>query len=171
MIARAEDVRAFVCPDLRIEPPGIVWIRPSPTTSKRPPLRKDYEEELGSVVRLRDEVPGGVTPSNYSLNEIWIRSGLKACPDLEYVAAHELRHVAQKKHCREVFSDKTRAEGDAYPYGYEVLKRYFAFAGRLTNELRQEIDKQGVETQRWFQAQYLHGEYKTVDCVPRGQNP
>src|SRR5689334_1719916 len=81
MIARAEDVRAIVCPDLRIEPPEIVWIRPPPTTSKRGPLKKDYEEELDAIVRLRHDTPGGVTPSNYSLNEIWIRSDLSACPN------------------------------------------------------------------------------------------
>ena len=83
MIARAEDVRAFVCPDLRIEPLGISWIRPAPPTSKPGALKKDYEEELDAVVRLRDDTPGGVTPSNYSLNEIWIRSDLTAFPDLE----------------------------------------------------------------------------------------
>jgi len=166
MIARAEDVRAFVCPDLRIEPPGIVWIRPASPASKRGALKKDYEEELDPVVRLRDDVPGGVTPSNYSLNEIWIRSAPKACPNLEYVVAHELRHAAQKKHCSGVFSDTNQAEGDAYPYGYEILKQYLASAGRLTDGLGQEIDRQEAETQKWFRIRYPRGEYKTIRCFP-----
>jgi hypothetical protein len=170
MIARAEDVRSFVCPDLRIEPPGIVWIRPAPPTSKRGSLLADAFEERDAVVRLRENTTGGFTPCNYSLHEIWIRSDVTASPNLEYAVAHELRHAAQKKHCPEVFHDPddARPEGDAYPYGYEVLKRYFASAGSLTDELRQEIDRQETETQRGFQNRYPHGEYKTIRCFPRG---
>lgn len=167
-IARAEDVRAFVCPDLKIEPPQIVWIRPAPTALKRVPLKKDYEEELDLVVRLGHDVPGGATPYNYSLREIWIRRDLTAFPDVEYAVAHELRHAAQKKHCPEVFNDRPRAEGDAYPYGYAVLKRYFASANRPTDNLRQGIDRQGAETRKWFQTCYPSGEYKTIRCFPRG---
>jgi hypothetical protein len=170
MIARAYSVVAFVCPDLRIEPPRIVWISPAPPTSKGGAFKQDYQEELDDVVRLRKDTTGGFTPSNHRLREIWIRSDLTACPNLEYVVAHELRHVAQKKHCADVFHDPddARAEGDAYPYGYEVLKRYFTSVGRLTDELRQKIDRQETETQRWFQACYPHGEYKIIQCFPRG---
>ncbi len=167
-IARAEDIRAFVCPDLRIQSPRIVWILPAPPTSKRGALKFDHEEELDSVVRLREDTAGGLAPKNCQLHEIWIRSDVTGCPNLEYVTAHELRHAAQKKHCREVFDDEPRAEGDAYPYGYEVLKRYFASAGRLNDELRQEIDRHETETQKWFLTRYPDGVYKTIQCVPRG---
>lgn len=170
LIARAQDVRAFVCPELRIEPPKIVWLRPAPPNAKREPLKFNYQEELDAIVRVPIDVQNGtgVTPQN--LDEIWIPSDLTAHPNLEYVVAHELRHVAQKKHCPDVFADRCRAEGDAYPYGYEVLKQYFAAAGRLTDELRQELDRQETETQKWFPTSYPHGEYKTVQCLPPGQS-
>lgn len=170
MIARAEDVHAFVCLDLRIEPPRIVWIRPAAPTSKSEPPKFDHEEELDAVVRLRRDAPGGLTLKNRRLHEIWIRSDLTTHPNLEYVVAHELRHAAQKKHCPEVFydDDDGRAEGDVYPYGYEVLKRYFASAAHLTDELRQEIEGQEIKTQEWFETRYPDGEYKMIQCTPRG---
>ena len=168
-IACAEDVSAFVCPD-RIERPKIVWIRPAPPTLKSGPLKFDDQEELDAVVRLRENTTGGFTPCHYSLHEIWIRSHVTASPNLEYAVAHEIRHAAQKKHCPEVFRDRddARPEGDAYPYGYEALRRYFASANRLTDELRQEIDRQEIEAQRWFQTRYPHGESQDVECFPRG---
>lgn len=166
MIARAEDVRAFVCADLRIEPPRIVWIRPAPPTSKHGALKFDHEEELDPVVRLREDARGGYTPKNPQLHEIWIRSDLAACPDLEYVVAHELRHVAQKEHFLDVFKVECRAEGDACPYGYEVLKRYLESKGSLTPELREQIDRQRTATQSWFQTRWPVGVFQIIQSGP-----
>ena len=150
MIARAEDVRAFVCPDLKIEPPRIVWIRPAPPSSKRGALKNNSEEELDLVVRLQGDTAGGFTPWNFALNEIWILSNLKDIPDLEYTVAHELRHMWQKKNCQEVFKDPCQAEGDAYPYAYDALKRYLEATGRLTAERRKQIDEKRTSAQDEF---------------------
>jgi hypothetical protein len=166
MIVRAEDVREFVCADLRIELPKIVWIRPAPPTSKSGPLKQNYQEELDAVVRLQNDTPGGVTPSNYSLREIWIRSDLTARPALEYAVAHELRHVWQKKHCRDVFQDECRAEGDAYPYGYEVLKRYLELRGGLSTELREEIDEKRARAGAVYRDRWPVGTFEAIQCDP-----
>jgi hypothetical protein len=163
LIVRAEDVRAFVCRELKIDS-QIVWIRPAAPISKNGPLKFDHEEELDTVVRLRRDTSGGLTPKNGQLHEIWIRTDLADCPHLEYAVAHELRHAAQKIYCPYAFGDEGRAEGDAYPYGYEALKRYFRSSGGLSDELRQKIDTQEVETKKWFQREYPDGDYKIVDC-------
>ena len=166
MIARADDVRAFVCPDLKIEPPKIVWVRPAPPTLKRGVVKFDYQEELDPVVRLRKDITGGCTPSNWALHEIWILGDLKAFPDLEYAVAHELRHAAQKKNCPDVFKDECRAEGDAYPYGYEALERYLDSRGSLTTELRKEIDKKRTMAQAVFRYGCPDGVFEIIKCNP-----
>ena len=163
LIARAESVRAFVCPDLKIKPPMIVWICPAPPTSKSGQLKFDHEEDLDPVVRLRD-TGGGYTPKNPRLHEIWIRSDLTAFPDSEYVVAHELRHAWQKKYCRDIFEDPCRAEGDAYPYGYEVLKRYLESNGRLSTELREEIDEKRARARLVYRDRWPAGSFEVIQC-------
>jgi len=168
MVVPAEDVRSFVCRDLKIDS-RIVWIRRAPPGSKREPPRVNCDEELDDIVRLKKDTTGGFTPSNFSLRQVWILSDPKELPHLEGTIAHELRHAWQKENIPEVFKyDEAGSEGDAYAYSYEVLKRYFASSGRLTDELRWKIDTQETNTKRWFHSMYPDGEYKILNLRSPG---
>lgn len=168
MIVRAEHVRAFVCRDLGIDS-RIVWIHPIAPSSKREPPKANCDEEMDVIVRLERNTTGGFTPSKISLHEIWIFSQPEEVPHLEGTIAHELRHAWQKEHHPEVFKyDEARSEADAYAYSYEVLKRYFASSGRLTDELRRIIDREEADMKEWFRGLYPHGEYKILYLRPPG---
>jgi hypothetical protein len=163
MIVRAEDVREFVCADLRIELPKIIWIRPAPPTSKSGPLKQNYQEDWTPLLDY-ETTPLGALPR--PTTPYGIRSDLTARPALEYAVAHELRHVWQKKHCRDVFQDECRAEGDAYPYGYEVLKRYLESRGGLSTELREEIDEKRARAGAVYRDRWPAGTFEAVQCDP-----
>jgi hypothetical protein len=143
MRARAGVVVEFVCANLRLcSPPKIVWIRHAqeaerPTTA----FREVYLEETAAFPRLPKDIQGGYTPLNRSLYEIWIRADLEAWPDLEYVVAHELRHVWQNLTRRAVSRNECERDGDAYPYGYAILKQLLSTQGRLTAEVSADIDR------------------------------
>jgi hypothetical protein len=88
---------------------------------------------------------------------------------LEYVAAHEVRHVWQKSNRKAVFEDECRAEGDAYPYGYEVLKNGYEVLkkmlkaqGRLTTEVRANIDQMRAKAEKVFLAERPEGVFRTL---------
>jgi uncharacterized protein YjaZ len=152
-----------VCGDLRIDS-RIVWIRPASPSSKREPRKEASDEELDDFVRLKKDTTGGFTPWNFFLREIWILSQPKEFPHLEGTIAHELRHAWQKQNIPDVFkNDEAQSEADAYAYSYEVLRRYLASSGRLTDELKWEIDKQETDTKRWFNGMYPDGEYKILN--------
>ena len=82
---------------------------------------------------------------------------------MEGTIAHELRHAWQKQNIPDVFkNDEARSEADAYAYSYEVLRRYLASSGRLTDELKWKIDTQETDTKRWFYGMYPDGEYEIL---------
>jgi hypothetical protein len=121
-------------------------------------------EEQARFPRLRWDIGEGVgyTPQHPDLREIWIRSSLTAFPDLEYVAAHEVRHVWQKLTHAPVFEDPCRAEGDAYPYGYEVLKRMLQAQGRLNTRVCEKMDQTRDNAERAFRAKWPEGVFETL---------
>src|SRR5690349_6854761 len=169
-LERAARVRAFVCPDLKIAPPEIVWLCPAAPASKTGSLKPASVEELDSVVRFEIDLSTGYgyTPNNFSLHEIWIPNDLTAHPNLEYVIAHELRHAAQKKLCPAVLLDKARAEGDAYPYGFYILKRYLESIGHLSEDLRRDIESKEAAARESFRNKYPNGRYAMISLSARG---
>ena len=66
--------------------------------------------------------------------------------------AHETRHAWQKLWIPEVFNDECRAEGDAYPYAYAVLKRYLGARDELTDVVREDINKMRTEAEKRLSA-------------------
>ncbi len=152
-LERAAAVAAFVRADLRLhKSPRIVWIRPArvgemPGTG----VQDAVLGECGAVfTRLQRDIREGYTPCCPSLHEIWIRADLKAWPALEYVVAHELRHAWQKLTLPGVFRDTCKAEGDAYPYGYAILKQWLRAQGRLTAEACRLIDQKCEKAEALF---------------------
>jgi hypothetical protein len=112
--------------------------------------------------RVLDDILGGYTPRWPQLRQIWLRRELDSRA-LEFAAAHETRHIWQKDRDMAIFSDECRAEGDAYPYGYDVLKRYLAARGRLTPESEAEIDGKRNEARSAFVRLWPNGEFQSVD--------
>ena len=161
MALRARGALEFVCRELRCHAPSLVWICPTSPALKSEPLKFDYEEELDAIVRLTQDTTGGFTPWNHSLHEVWILSTRDACPHLEFAIIHEVRHAYQKKFCRDVFEDPGRAEGDAYAFGYALVRRYFS---SIQIELMEAIDRQEAETRQWFQSKFPQSAYGIVAC-------
>lgn len=104
---RARDVVNSVCKDLRLSPtPEVVWIRPVTADAALEILNRckhAYENGIppaGSIPPVRCFVEGdirqGFTPFEPT-NEIWIRSDLSHFLALEFIAAHETRHVWQNQ--------------------------------------------------------------------------
>jgi len=157
-----------------LRPPKSVWIRPVPPPAAAAALGgraldvRLEESHRSAFTRLPEPVREGYTPCHPDLHEIWIRSDLTASPDLEYVVAHELRHVWQKLHLPEVFRCDCRAEGDAYPYGYEVLKRYLESQGRLTSAIRRDIDDKRAAAEKEFRAAWPDASFEIIAADPTG---
>jgi len=156
ILARAQDVVKFVSTELGIKDhPRVRWIRPaSPeqarATLKRHVLDRSVAERNPHFFRYCSDVEKACTPCDAGLNEIWIRAELVGSPELECVAAHEVRHAWQKSSYPEVFADDCRAEGDATPYGYELAARYLDGGNRLTDEARKWIEGERSEAERNF---------------------
>jgi hypothetical protein len=87
---------------------------------------------------------------------------------LEFAAAHETRHVWQKETDMTLFEDECRAECDAYPYGYEVLKRYLASRGHLNPEVEAEIDGKIEEKRSALTLRWPNCRFEAID--PRGKS-
>jgi hypothetical protein len=123
------------------------------------------EEQHPAFTRLRGDIRAGYTPCRPDLHEIWIRNDLTAFPALEYVVAHEVRHLWQKLFSTD-FRDVCQAEGDAYPYGYDVLRRYLDSQGRLTTELGEEIDSNRANAAGQFRTVWPNGSFAIISAPP-----
>ena len=114
-----------------------------------------FRADLGLVERVRlkwmvpcnPEVPGafhmpgpdcGFTPI-HPKNQIWIPAVLKT-PALECVIAHELKHVHQNLARPKYVADPWEKDADAYAFQYGAATRALAAAGRLTDQLRAQIE-------------------------------
>lgn len=164
---RANEVVAFVCTELHISPlPEVIWIQPASAevvaTLFGPRVQACFEERHPFYTRIRREkdIQGGFTPEH--LTQVWIRSDLSAFPALEYAAAHETRHIWQKVRDINIFRDECRAEGDAYPYGYDVLKRYLTGRACLTPELEADIDNKRVSARSIFLQTCPEGRFEVI---------
>lgn len=169
MVERTKAMAAFVCADLRLcSPPEIVWIRPARKTEIPGTRVQDVvlEERKASFPRLREDIKGGYTPGCPRLHEIWIRADLKDYPALEYVVAHELRHVWQKLTRPDIFRSNCEAEGDAYPYGYSILKQSLKTHRTLTAELCSEIDQMCANTKAVFLATCPDTPFRAFETTP-----
>jgi hypothetical protein len=164
---RAIEVIAFVSADLGISPPAVIWIRPaSPAAASHVlgPTACDWADERHQkFARVGNRIPGGYAPWPEELREVWLRSDLSAFPALEYVAAHEVRHVWQKATDITIFRDECRAEGDAYPYGYDVLKRYLAARARLTPEIERDIEMKRESARSEYSRLWPNGRFGALD--------
>jgi hypothetical protein len=163
---RTNAVVAFVCAELHISPlPEVIWIRPAPADLVAKLfgtlVQGCLEERHPRYTRVRPDIQEGYTPEH--LTQIWIRSYLSACPNLEFVTAHETRHIWQKVKDIKIFSDEGTAEGDAYPYAYDVLKRYLAGKGRLTVEVESDIDNKRKSTRSKFLQCWPNGRFEVIE--------
>ena len=104
--------------------------------------------------------------AHIELYEIWIPSNLTTHPNLEYVVAHELRHVAQKRLCPSVYWDEAGAEGDAYPYGYHILRRYLESTRQLTEDVRRNIETTEAVARESYRKNYPNGRYAMIPLAP-----
>jgi hypothetical protein len=92
-------------------------------------------------MRYAKDITEGYTPPGPP-NEIWIRSGLSDLPKLEFIAAHETRHIWQKRPANGgKYDDECTAEGDAYPYGYAILTKYLTATRQLTPRIAAEVNE------------------------------
>jgi len=164
---RTTEVASFVCADLRLRcPPRIVWIRPLRTAEiPRTTIQEAVLEERKDFPRLRRDIRGGYTPCCPNLNEIWLRADLQKSPDLEFVVAHELRHAWQKLTCPDVFDKDCEAEGDAYPYGYAVLKQWLTNQGTLTPAVSANIDRMCAEKKVDFLKECPHVPFRALETA------
>jgi hypothetical protein len=168
---RTYDVMEFICADLKHSPhPAVLWLRPISPELASDILRRWMQNPENLIPgkrtptkSLNHDLKGGYTPRAFP-NEIWLRNDLSA-PYLEYAVAHEIRHVWQKSKDMSIFDDPCRAEGDAYPFGYEVLKRFLASKGELTPEFKAEIDKKDDEARATFQARWPSGVYEIITNI------
>jgi hypothetical protein len=166
---RVRDVNEFVCAELNLSPaPKIIWIRPIAEDLALKLLHEwrlipENEGKRRPVwgMWLENEIEGGFTPQDFQ-NEIWIRHDLSQSPYLEYASAHEIRHVWQKAKGIAIFDNVCSAEGDAYPYGCAVLKRFLASKGELTPEMEVEIDQQNDKARATFQKSWPDGLYEVI---------
>jgi hypothetical protein len=167
MRERTKEVIVFVSTELCISPPEVVWIRPSsPTSTTRvlgPVAYRWADESHPEFARVPYRIRNGYTPWPKELRQVWIRRELSAFPDLEYVAAHETRHVWQKVRDINIFCDECRAEGDAYPYAYDVLKRYLAGKGCLTPDIEADLETKRESARSEFSRCWPSGRFEVLD--------
>jgi hypothetical protein len=165
---RALDVIAFVSAELGIAPPNVIWIQPAlPAVTTValghiPQLYADHIHPEFARIPDRDDIHGGYTPAWPQIRQVWLRRELGFWA-LEFAAAHETRHIFQKDKDISIFNDECQAEGDAYPYGYDVLKRYFAGKGRLTPEIEAEIDGKREQARSVFLERWPKGRFEALD--------
>jgi hypothetical protein len=168
VLARTEPAVAFLCTDLHIPRPKIVWMRPAAAATAAAKLGRNaldimLEERDPDFTRYRSDILEGCTPLRPDLHEVWIRSELNNWPDLECVVLHELRYAWQKLHLyEEIFRDECRAEGDAYPYGYEALIRFLESQRKLTTEVRDQIDAIRRRKEVNFRTRWPHGRFEIL---------
>ena len=62
-----------------------------------------------------------------------------------------------------VFSEECRAEGDAYAYAYNVLKRFLASKCGLTQEIEAEIDEKRNQARSVFEREWPNGRFEVID--------
>ena len=171
MRERTKEVIVFVSTELGISPPEVVWVRPSSRSATTAVLGRTAQrwadESHCEFARVPDDIRGGYTPWPEKLRQVWIRSDLAASPDLECVAAHETRHIWQKSKDINVFCDTCRAEGDAYPYAYDVLKRYLAGKGCLTPEIEADIERKRESARSEFFRCWPSGRFEALDTLSR----
>jgi hypothetical protein len=136
---RATAVIAFVSKALVIPPPKLVWIKRSSPEETSSVLKHALADELHpEFARVRSKIIGGYAPQY--IDHVWIRSDVSRFPDLEFVAAHETRHIWQKAiNYLNLFCVECRAELDAYPYADDVLKEYLRTTERLSPEVEEEL--------------------------------
>lgn len=131
---RARGMVSFVCQELSITPvPEVVWIRPLTETTAREIVKRwkqTFENgippvgQTSPVRELDRDIRQGFTPDGQT-KEIWIRNDLTDFPALEFITAHETRHIWQNQpQNRSRYVDLCVAEGDAYPFGYAAVKRH-----------------------------------------------
>ncbi len=164
---RATETILFASADLEIAPPAVVWLRPSsPVDAAKAlgPTAYNWADEChAEFARVRAHISGGYTPSPKYFREVWILSEMSGFPALEFVAVHEVRHVWQKQRDITVFNDVCRAEGDAYPYSYDALRRYLMAKGLLTQELELEIAKLRESARCAFAQAWPNGKFATLE--------
>lgn len=167
---RAAGVARFVCDELMlVPPPTFIWLRPADPVQVRALgcfPRDTRLEELSKRwywhKQRYGDIREGYTPGSPDLDEVWFRSDLSARPNLEFVVAHELRHAWQKIFCREVFDDESRAEGDAYPYGYQTLIHYLESRQQITPTLRSEIESMQSARRSQFFGKWPNGRFEIL---------
>lgn len=166
MRQRVTEVIVFVSAELGISQPEVVWIRPtSPTAAARVlgQVAKDCADESHpEFARVTRDIREGYVPGPEELRQVWIRSDLSTSPNLEYVAAHETRHIWQKERYRGIFGVECRAEGDAYPYAYDILKRYLAVKGHLTPEIEADIETKRRSARSVFLQRWPNGRFEAL---------
>jgi hypothetical protein len=108
---RTKGVVSFICAELQIFPfPDVIWIQPAPVgvVSQLFGVRvqRYFEETHPSYTRTKIDIRQGYTPEHG--RQVWVRSDLSAYPDLEYVVAHEIRHIWQKVNDLKIFHDECK---------------------------------------------------------------
>ena len=165
ILERAHNVVTFVAAELGIAPPDVIWIQPSsPTVTTRAlgDIPQQYSDHIHpEFARVRRDIRGGYTPA-WNLRQIWLLQE-PAFWALEFAAAHETRHIWQKDEDMTIFSEECRAEGDAYPYAYNVLKRYLASKCGLTQEIEAEIDEKRNQARSVFEREWPNGRFEVID--------
>jgi hypothetical protein len=167
---RARDVVEFV--GRRLKPtvlPQVIWIRfvtqdVATEIIKRRRAAGDLAVGCPSpVLRLEMRIDGGFTPNDDS-NEIWIQRDLDL-PTLEFVVAHEVRHIWQKTTNVAIFDDSCRSECDAYAFAYDELKQYLKVRTKegLAAEIEADIDHKRDLRRAEFLKCCPHIEFRTVD--------
>jgi hypothetical protein len=161
MLERTREVIEFVSAELRISPPKVVWIQPASPVATARALGHSVADEINSTfARVRCDILQGYTPEQLD-HQIWIRSDTSRIPSLEFVAAHETRHVWQKAKYAYIFPDECRAEGDAYPYAFDVLKRLVE-KGLLSRKFEAEIEMMMEAKRSAFFLRWPNGRYEIL---------
>ena len=166
LLERARDIVAFVSKDLSIAAPEVIWIQPSSPTATSAALGTDplqYKDHIHpEYARVSQNILGGYTPGWPELRQIWICRELNLTA-LEFAVAHETRHIWQKDKDMPLFEDECRSEGDAYPYGYDVMKLFLAANNCLAPELEAEIDRKREQARSVFTCRWPDGRFEAID--------
>jgi hypothetical protein len=149
----------FVCADLSIPEPRVVWITPaSPSDVAEIFKPTQIFHGFGHPVYTRIESDiDGFAPNGGK--EIWLR--IMRFWRLELMAAHELRHVWQKTQGT-TFDKEPVAEGDAYTYPFVALKSYLSTKGLLKSKTAMEIEERRMSIQSWFYKKWPKSRFETV---------
>jgi hypothetical protein len=163
MRQRTSQVIEVVCTDLSIPRPKVVWIQPASPVTTAHSLGHTVADEINpAFARVRCDILQGYTPEQLD-QQIWIRISTSRIPSLEFVAAHETRHVWQKAKCAYVFRDECRAEGDAYPYAFGVLRDLIS-KGSLSREYEAEIEETMASKRAAFSRCCPDGRFEVLSC-------